>query len=300
MTGSKYLAIIAIILMAVINIISTVSCDNIATVITTAKEQITSSVTIAKENIGSFTKTQISLPNIGIIKGIYVGPQTPYNPFSYFGPEKHYFFVLVEPTNAEPNKNYRVSLYEKGQLRQNEYISWNQPELNVKTAKYVLFDLITEDEWKAYSPNYFLPPSPDTPQNMLNEINSNYPTESLSPSIFEATITLEESYLPNNNKLQPDLKLERLSIIPQQAHINETVIITIWVVNETGDNIDATTNLEINGQLEETKTISNCPQRYNPQCTVKIGCPITFFTKKTQPGTYNVDIGGQKGTFTIK
>ncbi len=290
MTRSKYLTIIAVALTAVIGTTAAVSCDTITDIAATTKEKATT------------IKEQAASLNIGTVKGIYVGPETPYDPFSWLRhDERHYFFVLVEPTNAEANKTYVVSLYVEGQLRQKNHVSWNQAELNVKTAKYVMFDLITEDEWKAYSPGYFLPPSPDSwPQNLLTEIQKNYPTKSLPSSICNATITSEESYLPNNNKLQPDLKLERLSIIPQQAHINETVIITIWVVNETGDNIDATTNLEINGQLEETKTISNCPQRYNSQCTVKIGCPITFFTKKTQPGTYNIDIGGQKGTFTIK
>jgi hypothetical protein len=289
MTRSKYLTIVVAALMAVIGTTAAVSCDTITDIAATTKEK---AITI---------KEQAASLNIGIVKGIYVGPQTPYNPFGdNWRDERHYFFVLVKPTNAEANKTYTISLYIEGQLRQKNYISWNQPELNVATEKYVRFDLITEEEWKAYSQSYFLPPSPSDPQEILSYIQMNYPTKSLPLSICNATITSEESYLPNNNKLQPDLKLERLSIIPQQAHINETVIITIWVVNETGDNIDATTNLEINGQLEETKTISNCPQRYNPQCTVKIGCPITFFTKKTQPGTYNIDIGGQKGTFTIK
>jgi hypothetical protein len=289
MTRSKYLTIVVAALMAVIGTTAAVSCDTITDIAATTKEK---AITI---------KEQAASLNIGIVKGIYVGPQTPYNPFGdNWRDERHYFFVLVKPTNAEANKTYTISLYIEGQLRRKNYISWNQPELNVATEKYVRFDLITEEEWKAYSQSYFLPPSPSDPQEILSYIQMNYPTKSLPLSICNATITSEESYLPNNNKLQPDLKLERLSIIPQQAHINETVIITIWVVNETGDNIDATTNLEINGQLEETKTISNCPQRYNPQCTVKIGCPITFFTKKTQPGTYNIDIGGQKGTFTIK
>jgi hypothetical protein len=165
----------------------------------------------------------------------------------------------------------------------------------VKTAKYVLFDLITEDEWKAYSPDYFLPPSPDLPQNLLTEIQSNFPTKSLPPSICSATITLEEPYLPKNNKSQSGLTLERLSIKPQQASVDETVVIKIWRINESTEEVSTIINLKINGQLEQSKAVPNCPREYNP-----LGCPVQFMVSKSQPGTYNVDIGGQKGTFTVK
>jgi hypothetical protein len=285
MIRSKYLTIIAITIMAVINTIATVSCNNIATIVKTAKEQI-----------ASFTETQISSFNIGIVKGIYVGPQTPYNPFGdNWRDERHYFFVLVKPTNAEANKTYIVSLYVDGQLRQKNYISWNQPELNVATEKYVRFDLITEEEWNAYSQSYFLPPSTSNPQEILSYIQMNYPTKSLPSSICNATITSEESYLPNNNKLQPDLNLEHLSIKPQQASVNETVVITIWQINESTEKGNTVIDLKINGQLEQSKTVDNCPRQYNP-----MGCRVVFTVSKSQPGTYNVDIGGQKGTFTIE
>lgn len=277
MTRSKYLTIIAITLMAVIHIIATVSCSILTDIAATTKEQATSL-------------------DIGIVKGIYVGPQTPYNPFGdNWRDERHYFFVLVKPTNAEANKTYTISLYIEGQLRQKNYISWNQPELNVATEKYVRFDLITEEEWKAYSQSYFLPPSPSNPQEILSYIQMNYPTKSLPSSICNATITSEESYLPNNNKLQPDLKLERFSIKPQQASVNETVVITIWQINESTEKGNTVIDLKINGQLEQTKTVDNCPRQYNP-----MGCRVVFTVSKSQPGTYNVDIGGQKGTFTIK
>jgi hypothetical protein len=284
MTRSKYLTIIAAALMVVIGT-TAVSCDTITDIAATTKEKATT------------IKEQAASLYIGTVKGIYVGPETPYDPFSWLRhDERHYFFVLVEPTNAEADKTYVVSLYVEGQLRQKNHISWNKAELNVKTSKYVLFDLITEDEWKAYSPGYFLPPSPDSwPQNLLTEIQKNYPTKSLPSSICNATITSEEPYLPNNNKLQPDLKLERLSIKPQQASANETVVITIWQINESTEKGNTVIDLKINGQLEQTKTVDNCPRQYNP-----MGCRVVFTVSKSQPGTYNVDIGGQKGSFTIK
>jgi hypothetical protein len=117
----------------------------------------------------------------------------------------------------------------------------------------------------------------------------------LPSSICNATITSEESYLQNNNEVQPDLKLERLSIKPQQASVNETVVITIWQINESTEKGNTVIDLKINGQLEQSKTVDNCPRQYNP-----MGCRVVFTVSKSQPGTYNVDIGGQKGTFTIE
>jgi len=190
MVRSKYLTIIAVTLIAVINTITTISCSNIATIVPTVKEQIASSVTIAKEKIGSFAKTQISLPNIGIIKGIYVDSEWVWHGWVQY--EKYYFFVLVEPTNAKADEVYTVSLYVEEKLRQRNYVSWNQPELNVKTEKYVLFDLITENEWKAYSPKHSKPISYEgMPQSWQDELRSSFSTESLPSSICNATITLE-------------------------------------------------------------------------------------------------------------
>jgi hypothetical protein len=179
MIRSKYLTIIAIMLIVIINAIATVSCNNVATIVTTAKEKI-----------GSFSKTQISLSNIGIVKGIYVGSEWVWHGWVQY--EKHYFFVLVEPTNAKADEVYTVSLYVEEKLRQRNYVSWNQPELNVKTEKYVLFDLITENEWKAYSPKHSKPISYEgMPQSWQDELRSSFSTESLPSSICNATITLE-------------------------------------------------------------------------------------------------------------
>jgi hypothetical protein len=272
MTGSKYLTIIAVALTAAIGITAAVSCDTITDIAATTKEQAAS--------LG-----------IGTVKGIYVGPETPYDAFSWLRhDERHYFFVLVEPTNAEASRTYIVSLYVEGQLRQKNHLSWNQAELNVNTAKYVLFDLITEDEWQAYSPEHFLPPSPDLPQNLLTEIQSNYPTKSLSPSICNATITLE-----------PIFELEGLSIEPQQASVEQPIIIKIAVVNNGDKSGEYNAVLKINGQVVQTAVVTVCGKLN--QC---INRKVVIFTvndteyTRIQPGTYIVDIGGQKGSFTIK
>jgi len=58
--------------------------------------------------------------------------------------------VLLEPTSyAVASQNYTVELYENGVFRDKTYISWNQPEINVKKEKYVHFS-VTREEFSAY------------------------------------------------------------------------------------------------------------------------------------------------------
>jgi hypothetical protein len=49
-------------------------------------------------------------------------------------------------------------------------------------------------------------------------------------------------------------------------------------------------DLKINGKSEQTRMISVGPQTSQP---------VKFTIAKSEPGTYTVDIGGQKASFTI-
>ena len=86
------------------------------------------------------------------------------------------------------------------------------------------------------------------------------------------------------------MSLQYLSITPQQTSANQPITITTNVVN-TGDeagNINVT--LKINGQVEQSRMVSVGPQGTQP---------VKFTVTKAQPGTYNVDILGKSGSFTI-
>ena len=48
--------------------------------------------------------------------------------------------------------------------------------------------------------------------------------------------------------------------------------------------------LKINGQVEQQKMISVGPQGTQP---------VKFTVTRAQPGTYSIDIGGQKGSFIV-
>ena len=56
---------------------------------------------------------------------------------------------LIPSSSALANTKYEVDLYEKGALRGTTTISWNQPEINVHSARRVSFPL-SEAEFAAY------------------------------------------------------------------------------------------------------------------------------------------------------
>lgn len=86
------------------------------------------------------------------------------------------------------------------------------------------------------------------------------------------------------------MSLQYLNINPKQAYANQPVTITINVVNSGDEAGNYTVVLKINGQVEQTKTVS--VGRRGTQ-------PVKFTVTRAQPGTYAIDIGGQTGSFTI-
>jgi hypothetical protein len=89
---------------------------------------------------------------------------------------------------------------------------------------------------------------------------------------------------------QAQMSIQYLSVNPQQTAAGQPVTIVTNVVN-TGDaagNLNVV--LKINGQAEQTRMISTGPQATQP---------VKFTVTKAEPGTYSVDVGGQKGSFTV-
>ncbi|MCJ7654623.1 MAG: hypothetical protein MUO97_04865, partial [Dehalococcoidia bacterium] len=86
------------------------------------------------------------------------------------------------------------------------------------------------------------------------------------------------------------LSAQYVSVSPQQTTAGQPVTITANVVN-TGDeagNLDVA--LKINGQVEQSRMVSVGPQGIQS---------VKFTVNQAQPGTYNVDILGKSGNFTI-
>ena len=88
----------------------------------------------------------------------------------------------------------------------------------------------------------------------------------------------------------PELKLKYLSVNPQQAYANQPVTISTNVVNSGGMTGSTNVILKINGRVEQSRMVNVSPGAAHP---------VRFTVYRSQPGSYAVDIGGQKGCFSI-
>lgn len=81
-----------------------------------------------------------------------------------------------------------------------------------------------------------------------------------------------------------------LTVTPSQAKLNQEVVISVNVANNGGTSGSYSLELKVNGISESTK-----------QVTVAAGASqtVNFTITKAQPGTYTVDIAGQRGSFVV-
>jgi len=110
------------------------------------------------------------------------------------------------------------------------------------------------------------------------------------PSNMPAPARPRSSSMPPSQLAAPALSLQYLNIDPKQASANQPVSILTNVVNTGGVGGDFTTVLKINGLVEQSRTVNVGPGA---------SYPVKFIVTKVQPGTYSVDINGQRGNFTI-
>jgi outer membrane protein assembly factor BamB len=106
----------------------------------------------------------------------------------------------------------------------------------------------------------------------------------VTPAAHRVSPTLQRPLNP------AQMSVQYLSVAPQQASANQPVSISTNVVNTGDDAGNLNIALKINGQVEQTKTVSVGPQGTQP---------VKFTVTKTEPGTYAVDVGGQKGSFIV-
>jgi len=95
---------------------------------------------------------------------------------------------------------------------------------------------------------------------------------------------------PFNLSSPAQLSAQYVSVNPQQTYANQPVTITANVVNTGGEAGELNVALKINGQMEQNRMVSVDPQGIQT---------VEFTVNKAQPGTYNVDILGKNGSFTI-
>ena len=80
------------------------------------------------------------------------------------------------------------------------------------------------------------------------------------------------------------------NISPEQVQPNQQVRISINITNSGGEVGNCEAVLYINGQIEDSQTVSVSPGSART---------VVFSVTKATPGTYTVSLGGQQGQFTV-
>ena len=88
----------------------------------------------------------------------------------------------------------------------------------------------------------------------------------------------------------PDLMTMYLSVNPRQVYANRPVTVLTNVVNRGGMPGSYTVALKVNGQVEQTRTVTVSPG---------VAHPVKFIVTRAQPGTYTLAVGGDKTRFTV-
>jgi hypothetical protein len=87
-----------------------------------------------------------------------------------------------------------------------------------------------------------------------------------------------------------EVNFNYINVQPTVASVNQPVTVVANVANSGTLEGGFTANLQINGQIEQTKMGTVAGNTY---------VPVEFTIVKDTPGTYNVDIGGQTTSFTV-
>jgi len=125
----------------------------------------------------------------------------------------------------------------------------------------------------------------------------------MSDGAYSTSITITASGASNSPQTVPvalyvgvsppspaQFTITGLDITPQQVPPGQPVTVSAQVTN-TGDSEGSyTVNLTVNGQVEQTKTVTLAPEAMEP---------VTFTVTKETPGSYTVSIGDLTEEFTV-
>ena len=87
-----------------------------------------------------------------------------------------------------------------------------------------------------------------------------------------------------------ELTVTSLDLMPERVKPGEPVTITAEVTNTGGCEGSYTLNLTINGEAEQTRTVTLAPQATET---------VTFAITREEPGSYSVSIDGLTDEFTV-
>jgi hypothetical protein len=113
-----------------------------------------------------------------------------------------------------------------------------------------------------------------------------------------STVNQQPPPLPSQPRASPpppqlppaDVRLNGLHVSPGQTQAGQPVTVLANVVNNGVSSGSYNVALRINGKVEQQRTVEVSPGT---------AYPVKFTVTKTQPGTYDVAIEGQRASFTV-
>ncbi len=101
-----------------------------------------------------------------------------------------------------------------------------------------------------------------------------------------ATVTVRDIASPSS----AEFSIEDFTITPNPANVDETITVSFRITNTSGVTGDFTAGLSINGEPVDSKTES-----FDPGDSRMMSFEVTI----SEPGTYEIDVNGTKGTLEV-
>jgi len=122
-------------------------------------------------------------------------------------------------------------------------------------------------------------------------------TTGMSDGDYSANITITSPGASNSPQTVPvtlyvggKFTITSLDVTPQQVPPGQPVTVSAQVTNTGGSEGSHTVNLSVNGQVEQTKTVTLAPEATET---------VTFAVTKETPGRYTIAIGDLTKEFTV-
>jgi hypothetical protein len=238
-------------------------------------------------------------------------------PGTYFAKEGTYFALLQngqrdvwtvvsQPFNIESD---RGGIGGWAFFKTVDYLPWNDEscvEITVNSGPQVVATVFQAsvatvgDEggtpWTYWSYMFTSPGEYTIQAKVTNRLDSSVPSflglDGVNLGVLGTTAQQQQ---PRSSPSMPaatpaSITARNMQITPEQTYAGQTIAISANMANDGDQAGGYTAALKINGKVEQTKI---------GPVDGHSAIPVNFTVIKYQPGTYTVDIGGQKGTFTV-
>ena len=204
-------------------------------------------------------------------------------------------FAELLPEISFSPESLTFTAVEEGSTPANETLGiWNS---GVDTLHWTLSD---DADWLSESPTSSSSTGADDTTSVTVSVN----TTGMSDGDYAANITITAPGASNSPQTVPvtlyvggigppsaaEFTITSLDVTPEQVPPGQPVTVSAEVANIGGSEGSHTVNLTVNGQVEQTKTVTLAPEATET---------VTFTVTKETPGSYTILIGDLTKEFTV-